>query len=92
MFAAVNTVEPPILDLANARFAEGDKPWSAERLPLVKDRIRGRLKPLSAYLGKSEWLDGEYLGYDPEAGHAVQIDRRFEVISRRIRSRGGLFA
>ncbi|MCW5692730.1 MAG: glutathione S-transferase family protein [Pseudolabrys sp.] len=64
MFAAVNTVEPPILDLANARFAEGDKPWSAERLPLVKDRIRGRLKPLSAYLGKSEWLDGAFSAGD----------------------------
>ena len=35
MFAAVNTIEPPILDLQTARFAEGDKPWSEERLPLV---------------------------------------------------------
>ena len=34
MFAAVNTVEPPILDLQNAMLLEGDKPWAAERLPL----------------------------------------------------------
>jgi glutathione S-transferase len=27
MFAALNTVEPPILELVTARFAEGDKPW-----------------------------------------------------------------
>ena len=39
---------------------------------------------------EGEWLDGEYLGYLPDDGHAVQIDRRFEVISRRIRRRGGL--
>src|SRR4051812_39068814 len=40
MFAAVNTVEPPILELVIARIVEGDKPWAQERLPLVKDRIR----------------------------------------------------
>src|SRR6201996_2650563 len=48
MFAAVNTVEPPILELANAKLLEGDRPWAAERLPLVKDRIRDRLVRLSA--------------------------------------------
>ncbi|MCW5690719.1 MAG: glutathione S-transferase C-terminal domain-containing protein, partial [Pseudolabrys sp.] len=63
-FAAVNTVEPPILDLANARFAEGDKPWSGERLPLVKDRIRARLKQLSARLGDADWLDGAFSAGD----------------------------
>src|SRR5207248_773968 len=51
MFAALNTVEPPILDLQNAVVAEADKPWSAERLPLVKDRVRGRLEQLSRRLG-----------------------------------------
>src|ERR1700748_2043990 len=43
MFAAVNTVEPPILELANAKLMEADKPWSAEGMPLVKDRVRDRL-------------------------------------------------
>ena len=51
MFAAVNTVEPPILEFANAKLLEGDKPWHAERLPLVEDRVRGRLNQLSARLG-----------------------------------------
>jgi glutathione S-transferase len=60
MFAATNTVEPPILDLQNAVILERDKPWSAERLPLVKDRIRTRLEQLSAHLGDSEWLDGAF--------------------------------
>ena len=64
MFAAVNTVEPPILDLVNARFIERDKPWSKERLPLVEDRIRDRLKPLAARLGNADWLDGEFSAGD----------------------------
>ena len=64
MFAAVNTIEPPILDLAIARFQEGDKPWARERLPLVQERIRQRLVRLSARLGDAEWLDGAFSAGD----------------------------
>ena len=64
IFAALNTVEPPILELATAKFAEGDKPWSKERMPLIADRIRHRLGQLSARLGDAEWLDGEFSAGD----------------------------
>ncbi|MFI5034097.1 MAG: glutathione S-transferase family protein [Reyranellales bacterium] len=64
MFAALNTVEPPILDLVTARLLEGDKPWSKERLPLVEDRVRGRLKPFSARLGDADWLDRAFSAGD----------------------------
>jgi glutathione S-transferase len=64
MFAAVNTVEPPILELGTARLLEGDQPWHAERLPLVEDRVRNRLKPLSARLGDADWLDGAFSAGD----------------------------
>jgi glutathione S-transferase len=64
MFAALNTVEPPILELVTAKFAEGDKPWADERLPLVKDRIRDRLVQLSARLGDADWLDGAFSAGD----------------------------
>jgi glutathione S-transferase len=60
MFAAVNTVEPPILELANAKLLEGDKPWHAARLPLVEDRVRGRLKQLSGRLGDADLLEGAF--------------------------------
>ncbi|GGA48079.1 glutathione S-transferase family protein [Pelagibacterium lentulum] len=64
MFAALNTVEPPILEFANARLLENDKPWSAQRLPLVADRVRDRLTQLSRRLGKSDWLDGTFSAGD----------------------------
>jgi len=64
MFAAVNTVEPPILDLAIAKIHERDQPWTKERLPLVEERIRDRLGPLSARLGDAEWLDGAFSAGD----------------------------
>src|ERR1700734_164638 len=60
MFAALNTVEPPILELVTARILEGDKPWSRERLPLVEDRVRNRLHQLSDRLGDADWLDGGF--------------------------------
>ena len=64
MFAALNTVEPPILELVTVKFAEGDKPWKSERLPLVQDRVRARLNQLAARLGDADWLDGGFSAGD----------------------------
>ena len=64
MFAALSTVEPPILEFANAKLLEGDKPWRAERMPLVSERVRGRLKQVSVRLGDAEWLDGAFSAGD----------------------------
>ena len=64
VFAALNTVEPPILELVIARFAEKDQPWSAQRLPLVRERIRRPLGALSSRLGTGDWLDGPFSAGD----------------------------
>src|SRR6266576_4037964 len=64
MFAALNSVEPPILELGTARLLEADKPWSAERLPLVEDRVRVRLGQLAVRLGDADWLDGAFSAGD----------------------------
>jgi glutathione S-transferase len=72
MFAAVNTVEPPILELSIAKILESDKPWSKERLPLVEDRVRDRLTKLSARLGNADWLDGAFSAGDLMMVHVLQ--------------------
>lgn len=64
LFAALNTVEPPILELATAKLFERDKPWAADRLPLVEERVRARFQQLSARLGDAEWLDGPFTAGD----------------------------
>src|SRR4249920_3125497 len=64
MFAALNTVEPPILDLQTAMLLERDKPWYEQRLPVVKDRVRERLGELSRRLGRADWLDGAFSAGD----------------------------
>jgi glutathione S-transferase len=64
MFAAVNTIEPPIVDRQVAILLEGKETWSKQRLAAVEDRIRKRLGQLSSHLGDSDWLDGEFSAGD----------------------------
>ncbi len=63
-FAALNTVEPPIMDHAIATLFEAGEPWSKPRLPSVEKRIDERLGELSARLGASDWLDGDFSAGD----------------------------
>lgn len=64
LFAALNTVEPPIVEYEQTGYAEGDKPWHRERLPIMAERIRTRLGDLSDRLGSGDWLDGEFSAGD----------------------------
>lgn len=72
MFAALTTVEPPIVELEVAQLLEGDKSWAAERQPLIEARIRDRLGDLSARLGEAEWLDGAFSAGDLLMVHALR--------------------
>ena len=72
MFAALSTVEPPIVDLEVAELVEGDKTWSEQRLPFVKDRIRHRLGELSDRLGNADWLDGAFSAADLMMVHVLR--------------------
>jgi len=64
MFAALSTVEPPIVEREAAILLERDKPWHAQRLPMLDDRVRGRLGELSRRLGDADWLDGAFSAGD----------------------------
>jgi len=75
MFAALNTVEPPIVERSMAKLVERDKSWFTERMPMLEGRVRDRLKALSSRLGDAEWLDGRF-----SAGDLLMVTvlRRFE--------------
>ncbi|MBP7815597.1 MAG: glutathione S-transferase family protein [Phenylobacterium sp.] len=64
LFAALSTMEPPILEREAAMFTERDKSWFGERLPAVEDRIRVRLSQLAQRLGDADWLDGDFSAGD----------------------------
>lgn len=72
MFAALNTVEPVILELATAKLQEGDRSWTMERLPLVEQRVRARLDQLSARLSDATWLDDAFSAGDLMMVHVLQ--------------------
>ncbi|MFK4509739.1 glutathione S-transferase family protein [Bradyrhizobium daqingense] len=64
MFAAVSTMEPPIVELTMAMLFERDKDWYEQRLPMLHERVRVRLGELSRRLGGADWLDGAFSAGD----------------------------
>jgi glutathione S-transferase len=78
MFAALNTMEPPIFERSLATVLERDKPWFAERQAMLDERLRGRLRDLSNRLGDADWLDGTF-----SAGDLMII-----AVMRRLKSSG----
>tara|TARA_R110002110_G_scaffold26325_1_gene96876 strand:- start:454 stop:1107 length:654 start_codon:yes stop_codon:yes gene_type:complete len=64
MFAALNTVEPPVFERSIAMIVERDKSWYAERQPMLDERVRQRLAALAAHLGDANWLDGAFSAGD----------------------------
>ena len=78
MFAALSTIEPPIVDREVVEYFEDGKSWQDERYAMVDERIRGRLRQLSARLGDGEWLDGDFSAADIVMVHVL---RRLEDTS-----------
>ena len=64
MFAAVSTIEPVIVEREVAVLLEGDKPWTAERLPMLEARLRQRLDDLAAWLEGRDWLEDSFSAAD----------------------------
>lgn len=64
MFAALNTMEPPIVERSLATILERDQPWYDARQPMLDERVRTRLDALSERLGDADWLDGRFSAGD----------------------------
>lgn len=75
MFAALSTMEPTIVQREIAIYLEGDRSWHQQRLPVIEDRIRGRLGELSDRLGKADWLEDAFSAGDLMM---VQVLRRLK--------------
>lgn len=77
-FAAVSTVQPPIVEFGMATILERDKPWFAARQPMLEQSVRARLDQLAERLGDADWLDGDF-----SAGDLMMV-----VVLRRLGSSG----
>lgn len=82
MFAALNTLEPPIFDRSLLTILERGRPWYEERLNALDETIRKRLESLSHHLGEADWLDGAF-----SAGDLLMV-----TVLRRLQSSGILNA
>lgn len=60
IFAAVSTVQPPIVEFGMAGILERDKPWFEARQPMLEQAVRTRLDQLANRLGQADWLDGDF--------------------------------
>ncbi len=78
LIAALNTVEPPIIEREAFLLLERDKPWFDKRLAMLDDNVRLRLKELSDWLGPKEWLEVEFT-----AGDLMMV-----MVLRRLRDAG----
>lgn len=72
MFAALSTVEPPIVDRDIVEYFEDGKSWQGERYAMVDERIRDRLNQLVAHMGDSEWIDGAFSAADIIMVHVLR--------------------
>jgi glutathione S-transferase len=72
MFAALSTVEPPIVERDVVEFFEAGRPWQDERFAMVDERIRVRLRQLAASLGDEPWLDGAFSAADILMVHVLR--------------------
>lgn len=58
LIAALNSIEPWVMQLAVVDVFEADRDWSRPRRPKVIDDLHARLKDLSVALGEKTTLDG----------------------------------
>lgn len=72
MFAALSTIEPPIVDRDVVEYFEAGKSWQGERFAMVDERIRVRLTQLAASMGDSDWLDGAFSAADIIMVHVLR--------------------
>lgn len=82
MFAALNTVEPPILELESALLTEADKAWTKERRPMIEKRIEHRLSVLSDRLVDAPWIDGAFSAGDLMLVSVLMRIRRNGMLER----------
>jgi glutathione S-transferase len=64
MFAALSTMEPPVVEREMAMILERDEAWYEQRLRGLEKSVRKRLGELSARLGDADWLDGAFSAGD----------------------------
>lgn len=71
MFAAIGTLDPPIMERSMCALLERDQPWYAQRLAVLDRQVDTRLGQLARWLGDGDWLEGAFSAGDLMTVHVL---------------------
>ena len=64
IFAAINSIEPPVQELALIQLAYADQEWTKARKPMLEEWVGKRLAQLAKVLDGKDWLEGRFTAGD----------------------------
>ena len=80
LFAALNSVEPPMQELVLIDFMHADKDWAKVRRPMVEEFVQRRLKGLAQALGDREYLEGGFTAADLMMATVLRMAARTSLV------------
>ncbi|NHZ37420.1 glutathione S-transferase family protein [Massilia rubra] len=80
IFAALNTLEPPIQQLAAIDLFFAGEEWAGLRRPGALDDVHVRLRQLAAWLGERDYLDGAFSAGDLMMTTVLRLLRHTTII------------
>lgn len=81
MFAALNSIEPQIMNLATIDIGNKDKDWARQRRPAVESAVLKRLADLSTWLDGRDYLEDRFTAGDLLMTTVLRILRHTEIIA-----------
>lgn len=80
LFAALNSVEPAIAQLAEIDLFHADEAWAKARRPMVVEEVNGRLAVVAKQLAGRDYLEGEFTAGDLMMATVLRILRHTDVL------------
>lgn len=82
LIAALNSVEPPIAELAAIDLFHAEEEWTRARRPVVERDVLERLGQLSDWLGDRDFLEERFTAGDLMMSTVLRILRHTDLVSR----------
>ncbi|MGY4398249.1 glutathione S-transferase [Sphingomonas sp. UYAg733] len=81
MFAALNTVEPPIQNLSVMDLQQNDEPWVKLRRPGAVDAVKTRLTVLAGWLEGRDYLLDRFTAADVLMATVLRLIRHTDIVA-----------
>jgi len=81
VIAALNSIEPIIMELAGIDFFHADAEWAKARRPGAMQMVQSRLERLSTWLGERDYLEDRFTAGDLMMCTMLRILRHTEIVN-----------